>query len=1504
MLLENSDKKKNEAQNSTGYPLFENEYADAPAAVPAFDEDPSIQVGMDSMKQRTEKRLAALTSPVNSELSEERFKNSYSNFMLPEDTPERRKQVYARSQAALDDAIGDLYDNDIKGKFERRRDASEKMGRDEYMRYMSVPGAVPEDAYRASLRVDNPMNVVDETIDDIDNGMLRDKVSSLASYGGYDPDAYVENLVKPVLREKMLGEYIDENTPKSSAEYIARSAMDNSLLGKISSIGVNGGDGNNNYRKIAAEGLSNYKSNRLEDFAAGVGSLLIDAPFFKGLGSAASWVTGKATATAAKRISADVISRSTNRYMNKRFADNIARRVITERLGSRILQSSSVQGLTLGGYDIANSVAEDILYNSNVSLGKAAGAFARGAVTGAAVGAVGTPLKKMSAGLTGGKKLLSSAGVLSAESAVFTAGFELDRLAHGVTVEPIDILYDFGESAATLLTMKMTHWRPQGASIKLDANGRMKREFDFSKSERDELRELDVDPDRFMRSIEHELRLPSFGGANAEYIKQNYAKLMSNSKLSASAKSKLMYIVENKVTSTPPLLFDYKTDKNGDGTWNLELLDANGGIIERKRFANAGNVKSYLMLELSNIRRNRIGYFEKELTQGLESQNFIHQAGLYAKERGVDVNGLADAMYKSARGESLEGAEQKMIDEIMHRSSYSSPGMIQELYDVRRAIEQKYGLEKGRLLAVVNERFFNCTAADNRALDDYEAYVRSEVEMLKKGTNSERAANMYDSGLSSMFFGYSNEDVRRSEVNQYMLDQARKYEGQGSTSSVPVYKGPEPKKVEESKIPGYVWSANGHYVSKDDINNYKRRADELSRKFGFELNCITDERQIAVPERNDYDAVMDYNNQLRALGWQHKGKIYINLPNIKDYGELETTIVHEAVAHGGLKKVFGYRLYDFLEEVYKRADKGVLDGIMRTKNQYYGADAYTVIEEYLAKIVEKAYPDARERSIISGFKDFIRSMLVKKNIYTNKNRKVSEKELESIMRTHCRYIMRKKGTLQHRKDVFGQFSQARENESGYYDKAVYDSEMRELVKDENYMNNTPEFILPYKTLLKYPYFTEEKKARVRKAFSMTEEEIEKQLDGYYYRFIGERGAKNLRKSRYKGFPNAAKSKELERQGYGADYIKFDQGWERGADGEWRYETAEKDMFLNDYISEVLEKNNPEMGKMYAQLKQKPYSEWNSEEKQLWNGIYSSGKPYMNNVKLNDILQDIDLYDAYPEFANVPVKIVANAPYVARFDSRNRELLLDRRFFLMPNADAYIAGTLQNMIQDYEGFGKTVSLRLARMEKNLEDDYRLAQRYMSILNQEDYVPDRNGKKNLLRSLFKSEFGITPEVFKERFPSYNDYLFYKLTGKNYSFSGNVEAENVRNRFSMSPFERRMKMASETETVPRKRQVVINGMSDLEKYFTGPLDVINRNLRKHYSDDPFVQEIHLLDDIDYSVPENIRKFYDRFDVYDDEKYKGHIPYNVQMRMREKLKNWDKDDYDSDDDKPKLLN
>ena len=1082
----------------------------------------------DAMKKRTGQKLNYLSMPVDEKAVENRFMNSFANYMVPKDTPERHRKNYALSDVALDDVVGDYYNGTLKESFNKKREESKKKGKEEYMHYLSVPGAKPEDAFKASMRADDPLRVVDETMFDVDDDELLKEVAPLASYGGYDAKEYVEKFVKPSLRDRMTQELVDENTPKSSAEYIMRSAFDNSLMGKIGSMGMKTEKGARNNRLLAAEGVANYDAGRVEDFAAGVGSLLIDSPIFSGLGAASSSVVGRATAKATEKLANTVLSRYTGKLVSKEFANAVAGKVIKDRLKNRIMQRATTQGLTLGTYDVANSVADDILYNSNVNTGKAIGAFAKGFTTGAAVGATGTYLKARTKGLTGGKKLLSSAGVLSAESAIFTAGGELDKLAHGVEIKPIDLVNDFGESAATLLTMRMANWRPKGAMQKLNAQGKVKDELQLSSSERQELREMNISPENFMSMIESELRMPSLNSSQARLLKENYAMLMANKKLSASAKSKLMYLVENKVTSTPPVAFDYKVEKGSKGIWTVSMLDAGGNLLEQLRFPNASNVKSHLLLLRGGIRKNRIAYYERELTSDIDSQNFLQEAGLYAKEKGVDADLVAEAMYKSARKEPLAKIEQKIINNIMARSSRYESYINNSLSDARREIELRYNLDPGALSYAVDKRLIDCSTAENKALDEYEAFVRSQVEKVKERSGEMSVEEAYEKSE------ISNADMRYRELEKYNHIQEQKYAGRGGFESVAVDMPEKLYKVPENK-PGKVWSILGKDLSEETIKRFEKRGKELSEKFGHDIVFITDEHQIEVPDANDRNAIVDYNNRLRALGWVNNGKVYINLPNISDMAELEKTIVHEVIGHAGLKKVFGNYMYDFLEDVYKRADGTVLTGIKKMANKYKGFDMYTVTEEYLAHLVEKAYPNAQERNLLVRFKDFVRGMLVRSNLYKTKYRRVNEDDLKDILKAHVRYVLNGKERAVHRKEVFNRFPSSNLKEDGYYDRKSYNRDKAEMAKDVSYSRFVPKKLIDEKYYVNYPYYPEDVRAEIAKRFMMSDDELRKLNEGDNFRFDNER---NDAAEQYEKSYNALEERLTKRYKRAQEYISL------------------------------------------------------------------------------------------------------------------------------------------------------------------------------------------------------------------------------------------------------------------------------------------------------------------------------------------------------------------------------
>ena len=261
MLFENSNNNKKQKQNI--YTAM-NETPSLGSFDNGFENDNlHITPEWDAMKRRTSSKLDYLTTPVDSNASESRFKNSFGNYMMPKDTPERHRRNYALSNEALDDVVGDYYNNTLKDNFEKRRKESKKRGRDEYMNYASVPGANPVDAFKASMRADDPMRVVDETMNEVNDEELLKQVAPLASYGGYDAEEYVDKFVKPSLRNRMVGEYVNENTPKSGTEYVMRSAFDNSLMGKMGAMGMNLDKSARDNRMIANECVANYDSKRV-----------------------------------------------------------------------------------------------------------------------------------------------------------------------------------------------------------------------------------------------------------------------------------------------------------------------------------------------------------------------------------------------------------------------------------------------------------------------------------------------------------------------------------------------------------------------------------------------------------------------------------------------------------------------------------------------------------------------------------------------------------------------------------------------------------------------------------------------------------------------------------------------------------------------------------------------------------------------------------------------------------------------------------------------------------------------------------------------------------------------------------------------------------------------------------------------------------------------------------------------------------------------------------------
>ena len=120
----------------------------------------------------------------------------------------------------------------------------------------------------------------------------------------------------------------------------------------------------------------------------------------------------------------------------------------------------------------------------------------------------------------------------------------------------------------------------------------------------------------------------------------------------------------------------------------------------------------------------------------------------------------------------------------------------------------------------------------------------------------------------------------------------------------------------------------------------------------------------------------------RAKGWfsPKTGKIVVVIPNHKSIADVEQTVLHEAVAHYGLRKLFGKHFDDFLWNVYNNASEDVRRKIAGLAAKR-GWDFLKATEEYLASLAEDTdFENAANSGWFSKIKFFFLKMLAKAGV--------------------------------------------------------------------------------------------------------------------------------------------------------------------------------------------------------------------------------------------------------------------------------------------------------------------------------------------------------------------------------------------------------------------------------------------------------------------------------------------------------------------------------------------
>ncbi len=139
-----------------------------------------------------------------------------------------------------------------------------------------------------------------------------------------------------------------------------------------------------------------------------------------------------------------------------------------------------------------------------------------------------------------------------------------------------------------------------------------------------------------------------------------------------------------------------------------------------------------------------------------------------------------------------------------------------------------------------------------------------------------------------------------------------------------------------------------------------RRTARQQRAFAARERRRMAERVRNLAERlhlGNVDIVTDASalegRQRRAKGFfsTRTGKITVVIPNHADAADAARTLLHEAVAHYGLRQLFGEHFDTFLDNVYANAEESIRREIAEMAARH-GWDFRTATEEYLAGLAE------------------------------------------------------------------------------------------------------------------------------------------------------------------------------------------------------------------------------------------------------------------------------------------------------------------------------------------------------------------------------------------------------------------------------------------------------------------------------------------------------------------------------------------------------------------------
>nr|DAK37635.1 MAG TPA: Large polyvalent protein-associated domain 14 [Caudoviricetes sp.] len=181
-------------------------------------------------------------------------------------------------------------------------------------------------------------------------------------------------------------------------------------------------------------------------------------------------------------------------------------------------------------------------------------------------------------------------------------------------------------------------------------------------------------------------------------------------------------------------------------------------------------------------------------------------------------------------------------------------------------------------------------------------------------------------------------------------------------------------------------STQGKEVTEKERQQMADRANELAKTLHLDnVEIVTDASTLE-------------GKKAKAKGFYSTstGKITIVIPNHSNIADVEKTLLHESVAHYGLRKLFGEHFDNFLDNVFKNASEDVRREIVKlaAKNKW---DFRIATEEYLASLAEDTNFENMPNGLWDKVKRLFLDMLRSIGLLKQKDGELNDNELRYIL---------------------------------------------------------------------------------------------------------------------------------------------------------------------------------------------------------------------------------------------------------------------------------------------------------------------------------------------------------------------------------------------------------------------------------------------------------------------------------------------------------------------------